>query len=119
MKLKLYLLLAALVSPVLAVGPTALTQSVEQPTSGSFSITTVNGSITAFTLTQNYAKNVTTIGGAMIVQVAPVPSSVSIDLVANAAKTVTVNATQYTYAQVQAIVEGVMAQERTTQGGPF
>jgi hypothetical protein len=52
-------------------------------------------------------------------QVQSNPPSVSVDLVASAATTVTVNSTVYTYAQVQAILTALLAQERVTQGGPF
>ena len=115
-----FLAVIALTLPLHAVGPTAMTRGNEYPYSGLINIGYVSGSISSFIVSETFHKDISTVaGGNIAVQVDSVPSSVSVDLVANASKTVTVSSTVYTYAQAQAILQAIVAQERVSQGGPF
>lgn len=100
---------------------TPTTLSAEYAYNVALSMVTVGQTPTSIVFTMLYRKDVTVnVGGAIVDQVASVPASVSVDLVANAANTLcTVNAVAYTGAQITAILAAMAAQARAAQGGPF
>lgn len=101
----------------------AQTISAEYPWRLQVDLTYAAGVLSAAPITQFYRQDVT-VNGAVVAQPAPAataaatpapPASLTVDLVANGAKTVTVSGTTYTYAQAIAIIQAVLAQERAAQ----
>jgi opacity protein-like surface antigen len=115
MKTFLAILLSAAVLSVAAVAQApAISQSSEYPWRLQVDFAYSGGSITAAPVTQFYRSDVTQ-GTVIIAQPASNPESLTVDLVANGAKTVTVNGTTYTYSQAVQILTAIFAQERAAQ----
>lgn len=100
---------------------TPTTLSAEYAYNVGLAMVTSGQTPTSIVFTMSYRKDITVnVGGAIVDQVASIPSSVSVDLIANAANTLcTVNAVPYTGAQITAILAAMAAQARSAQGGPF
>lgn len=120
MKRILFALAIVLAAPFAARAQApALTQSAEYAWRLQVDFTvTPSGEVTAAPVTQFYRSDVTLASGSVVAQPDSVPASLSVDLVAQGAKTVTVAGTSYTYAQALAIVQAVLAQERAAQLAP-
>jgi opacity protein-like surface antigen len=115
MKTFLAILLSAAVLSVAAVAQApAISQSSEYPWRLQVDFAYSGGSITAAPVTQFYRSDVTQ-GTVIIAQPASNPASLTVDLVANGAKTVTVNGATYTYNQAVQILTAIFAQERAAQ----
>lgn len=115
MKILRFVALLALALPALAQSP-AITQSAAYPWRLQVDFVTPagGGTITAAPVTQFYRSDVMQ-GSVVIAQPASAIPALTVDLVAKAASTVTVNGTTYTYAQALQIMTAIFAQERAAQ----
>jgi hypothetical protein len=110
---KLLCFLGLLALPVFAQSPT-ITQSAEYPWRLQCDFTYTSGTISAAPITQFYQTDLTS-NGVLLTHATSTPSALTVDLVAKASSTVTVNGTTYTYAQAIQIVTALLAQERVAQ----
>ncbi|HEY1791565.1 MAG TPA: hypothetical protein VGG34_01490 [Opitutaceae bacterium] len=105
-------------TPTPTATPTpVIVQSPEYPWRLQVDFTYVDGALTAAPITQFYQSDITQ-GSDVIAQPPSVPPSLTVDLVANGSKTVTIGGTTYTYAQVIAMMTAIFAQERAAQLAP-
>lgn len=112
--LAILFLFAGLLAPLSATAPSIALSSEYSWRVQIADLGYTNGSLTAVPVTVFYRQDVTS-NGAVISNLPSTPPELTIDLLAKAQSTVTVNGTTYSYGQVFQLMQAIFTQERAAQ----